>query len=40
MLVQKAGEIIPEILEVDVSKRPEGAEPFVFPDTCPVCGAR
>ena len=39
VLVQKAGEIIPEILEVDVSKRPEGAEPFVFPDTCPVCGA-
>ena len=39
VLVQKAGEIIPEILEVDVSKRPEGAKPFVFPDTCPVCGA-
>ena len=39
VLVQKAGEIIPEILEVDVSKRPEGANPFVFPDTCPVCGA-
>ena len=39
VLIQKAGEIIPEILEVDVSKRPEGAKPFVFPDTCPVCGA-
>ena len=39
VLVQKAGEIIPEILEVDVSKRPEGAKPYVFPDTCPVCGA-
>lgn len=39
VLVQKAGEIIPEILEVDVSKRPKGAKPFVFPDTCPVCGA-
>ena len=39
VLVQKAGEIIPEILEVDVFKRPESAKPFVFPDTCPVCGA-
>ena len=39
VLVQKAGEIIPEILEVDLSKRPEGAKPYVFPDTCPVCGA-
>ena len=39
VLVQKAGEIIPEILEVDLSRRPEGAVPYVLPDTCPVCGA-
>ena len=37
--IRKAGEIIPEILEVDFSKRPEGAQPYVLPDHCPVCGA-
>ncbi|WP_312279961.1 NAD-dependent DNA ligase LigA [Oscillibacter sp.] len=39
VLVQKAGEIIPEIVEVDVSKRPEGTVPYELPKTCPVCGA-
>ena len=37
--IRKAGEIIPEILEVDFSKRPEGTEPYVLPSHCPVCGA-
>ena len=37
--IRKAGEIIPEIMEVDFSKRPEGAEPYVLPSHCPVCGA-
>ena len=37
--IRKAGEIIPEILEVDLSKRPAGTTPYVLPDTCPVCGA-
>lgn len=39
VLIRKAGEIIPEILEVDLSKRPAGAIPYVLPDHCPVCGA-
>ena len=39
VLIQKAGEIIPEVLEVIYSKRPDGTAPFVIPDTCPVCGA-
>ncbi len=39
VLIRKAGEIIPEILEVDFSKRPVGAEPYVLPGVCPVCGA-
>ncbi len=39
VLVQKAGEIIPEVLEVDHSKRPDGAEPYQLPAVCPVCGA-
>ncbi|MCI9650178.1 NAD-dependent DNA ligase LigA [Oscillibacter sp.] len=39
VIVQKAGEIIPEIVAVDTSKRPETAEPYFLPETCPVCGA-
>ena len=37
--IRKAGEIIPEILEVDFTKRPEGADPYFLPSHCPVCGA-
>ena len=39
VLVQKAGEIIPEIVSVDRSRRPEGTAPYHLPETCPVCGA-
>ena len=37
--IRKAGEIIPEILEVDFSKRPEGAVEYHIPSVCPECGA-
>ena len=40
VLIRKAGEIIPEILEVDISKRPEGTAPYHLPENCPVCGAK
>ena len=39
VLVQKAGEIIPEIVSVIKDKRPEGTVPYHLPDHCPVCGA-
>ena len=39
VLIRKAGEIIPEILEVDLSRRPDGTVPYKLPDTCPICGA-
>lgn len=39
VLIRKAGEIIPEILEVDLSKRPADAVPYRLPQRCPVCGA-
>ena len=39
VLIRKAGEIIPEILEVDFTKRPSDAKPYFLPATCPVCGA-
>ena len=37
--IRKAGEIIPEILEVDFSKRPANTAPYRLPSVCPVCGA-
>ena len=39
VLIRKAGEIIPEILEVDLSRRPDGTVPYKLPDICPICGA-
>ena len=39
IIVRKAGDIIPEVLGVDHSRRPEGAAVFHMPETCPVCGA-
>ena len=40
VLIRKAGEIIPEILEVDFTKRPEGTIAYHLPENCPVCGAK
>lgn len=39
VLVQKAGEIIPEVLSVNKSKRPAGTVPYKMPLVCPECGA-
>ena len=39
VLLQKAGEIIPEVLSVNKAKRPEGTVPFVLPAFCPECGS-
>ncbi|MGD0564707.1 MAG: NAD-dependent DNA ligase LigA [Roseiarcus sp.] len=45
VVVQRAGDVIPQILEVALDKRPHGTKPFVFPQDgkghfiCPVCGS-
>lgn len=39
VIVQKAGEIIPEIVQVEREKRPAWAVPYRLPEICPVCGA-
>lgn len=39
VIVQKAGEIIPEVVGVVYSLRPEGTVPYHLPERCPVCGA-
>lgn len=38
VVVRKAGEIIPEVVRVDVEGRRGGEEPFRMPDRCPICG--
>lgn len=38
--VQRAGDVIPQVVEVDLGRRPEGAEPFAFPGKCPSCGRK
>lgn len=40
VLLQKAGEIIPEVLSVNKSLRPDDAVPFVMPELCPECGSK
>ncbi|NNL88297.1 MAG: NAD-dependent DNA ligase LigA [Marinicaulis sp.] len=37
VIVQRAGDVIPQIVEVDKSKRKKGARKFKFPDRCPAC---
>ena len=38
VLIQKAGDVIPEIVQVVLEARPEGTEPYKLPLTCPACG--
>ena len=38
VVIQRAGDVIPEVVSVDESKRPADAQPFRFPEACPVCG--
>ncbi len=39
VLIQRAGEVIPEVVQVIIEKRPKDARPFRFPRRCPVCGS-
>lgn len=38
VLIQKAGDVIPEIVQVVLSERPEGSKPYLLPTECPACG--
>ncbi len=40
VLIQRAGDVIPQVLEVDLEKRKAHSKPFIFPKNCPVCGAK
>jgi len=37
--IQRAGDVIPQVLSVDLDKRPKNSKPFKFPTVCPVCGS-
>ncbi|MEK0082566.1 NAD-dependent DNA ligase LigA [Benzoatithermus flavus] len=39
VVIQRAGDVIPQVVAVVAGRRPEGTVPFVFPDHCPQCGS-
>ncbi|MBN8931883.1 MAG: NAD-dependent DNA ligase LigA, partial [Rhizobium pusense] len=39
VIVQRAGDVIPQVLDVLLEKRPAGAAKYAFPEKCPVCGS-
>lgn len=39
VVIEKGGDVIPKVVEVDPSRRPKATRRFVFPGRCPVCGA-
>jgi DNA ligase (NAD+) len=39
VVVQRAGDVIPQLVRVVEERRPKGAKPYKMPETCPVCGS-
>ncbi|MBV9558803.1 MAG: NAD-dependent DNA ligase LigA, partial [Pseudolabrys sp.] len=39
VVIQRAGDVIPQVVSVDLDKRPKSAKPYKFPDKCPACGS-
>src|SRR5690606_9349372 len=39
VIVQRAGDVIPQIVGVVLARRPKDAKPYEFPTKCPVCGS-
>ena len=39
VVIQRAGDVIPQVVSVVLDERPKGSKPYVFPETCPECGS-
>src|SRR5712672_1523502 len=39
VVVQRAGDVIPQVVSVVLDKRPKNAKPYQFPQVCPACGS-
>ncbi|HEY4125256.1 MAG TPA: NAD-dependent DNA ligase LigA [Rhizomicrobium sp.] len=39
VVIQRAGDVIPQVVRVIVEKRPRGAKPYSMPHKCPICGS-
>ena len=39
VVLEKGGDVIPKVVAVELDQRPDKTAPFLFPSTCPVCGA-
>ncbi len=39
VIIQRAGDVIPQVVDVEIDKRPKSAKPYKFPTVCPVCGS-
>ena len=39
VIVQRAGDVIPQIVQIIPDKRPTDSQEFIFPHTCPICGS-
>lgn len=40
VIIQRAGDVIPQVVSAVLAKRPKNSKPYVFPDHCPVCGSQ
>jgi DNA ligase (NAD+) len=40
VIVQRAGDVIPQLVRVVLDQRPKGTKPFKMPETCPICGSK
>jgi DNA ligase (NAD+) len=39
VIIQRAGDVIPQVVSVVAGRRPKGSKPYVFPHKCPICGS-